>query len=104
MDDLKTVRAALVKKLDVLAAREKSIGVDMRRTSEPDSEERAVELENAEVLQRLDHQIAAEIQLLRNAIGRIDSGNYGKCTKCGKDISKERLMALPHTPTCVHCA
>jgi len=104
MEDLKEVRAALEKKLDVLVGREKSIGRDMRQPPERDSEERAVELENAEVLQKLDHQIAEEIRLLRKAIGRIDSGNYGICTKCGKDISKERLKALPHTPTCANCA
>jgi RNA polymerase-binding transcription factor DksA len=104
MEDLKTVRAALEKKLAVLIAREKSIGGDMRQPSERDSEERAVELENAEVLQKLDHQIAEEIQLLRKAIGRMDSGSYGTCTTCGKNISKERLKALPHTPTCANCA
>jgi len=104
MEDLKTVRAALEKKLDVLVGREKSIGRDMRQPAERDSEERAVEVENAEVLQKLDHQIAEEIQLLRKAIDRIDSGSYGTCTKCGKSISKERLKALPHTPTCANCA
>jgi RNA polymerase-binding transcription factor DksA len=76
----------------------------MRQPSERDSEERAVELENAEVLQKLDHQIAEEIQLLRKAIGRMDSGSYGTCTTCGKNISKERLKALPQTPTCANCA
>jgi RNA polymerase-binding transcription factor DksA len=37
------------------------------------------------------------IQNLENALVRIKNGTYGICSVTGKLISKERLMAVPHT-------
>jgi RNA polymerase-binding transcription factor DksA len=37
------------------------------------------------------------IQNLENALVRIKNGTYGICTVTGKLISKERLIAVPHT-------
>jgi DnaK suppressor protein len=37
------------------------------------------------------------INNLENAIVRIKNGTYGICAVTGKLISKERLMAVPHT-------
>jgi len=38
------------------------------------------------------------------ALQRIDSGEYGRCRECGRDIPRPRLEALPHTTLCVDCA
>lgn len=48
-----------------------------------------------------------EEQLLEDveaALERIESGNYGHCELCGREISKERLDALPQASTCIECA
>jgi len=37
------------------------------------------------------------------ALRRIDDGSYGKCLTCGKSISKERLLAVPHARFCIDC-
>jgi DnaK suppressor protein len=37
------------------------------------------------------------------ALKRIDSGGYGHCQMCQKEISKKRLAALPWTPLCIEC-
>jgi len=98
------VRSTLLKKLEVLEARKEKIDAEMRQAAEPDSEERAIAMENAEVLEKLDRQVASDIQLLRRAIQRIDAGTYGVCSRCGQAISEGRLAALPHTMTCSKCA
>jgi RNA polymerase-binding transcription factor DksA len=51
-------------------------------------------LENED--QRLE-EIAAALQ-------RLDEGTYGRCENCRKEISKERLRAVPYTRFCVACA
>ncbi|MFO7846190.1 MAG: TraR/DksA C4-type zinc finger protein [Balneolaceae bacterium] len=37
------------------------------------------------------------VKQLRRALHRIDKGTYGICKVTGKPISKERLLAAPHT-------
>ncbi len=38
------------------------------------------------------------------ALERIDNGTYGQCENCNKEMSKERLEALPYARTCIRCA
>src|SRR5438874_13350680 len=44
------------------------------------------------------------LEAIRAAVDRIDTGTFGLCTRCQKEISKERLQALPFTPYCIECA
>lgn len=43
------------------------------------------------------------VEQLSSALARIDQGGYGSCDRCGKDIPRERLEALPHARYCVPC-
>lgn len=43
------------------------------------------------------------LNYLDDAIQRIDRGEYGRCTDCGKLIEKERLEAVPHAQLCLRC-
>ena len=38
------------------------------------------------------------------ALERIDGGTYGRCERCGRDIVRERLEAIPYTRHCTPCA
>lgn len=38
------------------------------------------------------------------ALDRLDSGTYGICQTCGREIEPQRLAALPATRYCVLCA
>lgn len=37
------------------------------------------------------------------ALERIEQGEYGICVRCGKEISPERLEAVPHVRLCIIC-
>lgn len=41
------------------------------------------------------------LQEIDEALGRIDAGTYGTCTRCGKEISVERLEAHPWAALCI---
>ena len=46
--------------------------------------------------------IAAEtLNAVRGALQRIDSGEYGICVDCGREIGAKRLEAVPWTPYCI---
>jgi DnaK suppressor protein len=38
------------------------------------------------------------------ALDRVEQGTYGRCVRCGKEISPARLEAMPATPLCITCA
>jgi DnaK suppressor protein len=41
---------------------------------------------------------------VRAALQRISEGKYGRCRRCGGDIPKGRLDALPEALSCLSCA
>ena len=45
-----------------------------------------------------------ELDRIDAALGRIASGDYGFCARCGEDIGLERLELDPTTPLCIACA
>lgn len=94
----------LQERLDQLLRRVGKIEGDLRSTHDRDSQERASELENDEVLEGLDEMSLAEVRQIREALRRIERGHYGSCSSCGQPISAERLAAVPTAVTCVGCA
>ncbi len=44
-----------------------------------------------------------QLQMIQQALDRIDDGAFGECQNCGKEIGKKRLEALPWTPYCIEC-
>lgn len=44
-----------------------------------------------------------KLQLIEDALGRIEKGEYGECDECGGDIVSGRLDAMPFTRLCVTC-
>ena len=75
-----------------------------RQPLSKDSEERAQEEENEEVLDSLGNCSLDELLRVRKAIQRYQIGEYGICTQCKNPISAERLQAMPETEFCIECA
>ena len=100
--DDKTSR--LTARLAVLQARLDVIGRELVGHDTKDWGDLALERESDEVLEELGLSGHQEIRMIKAALARIDSGNFGICTKCGNDISAERLNAVPFTPFCRSCA
>jgi DnaK suppressor protein len=45
-----------------------------------------------------------KVNSLEEALRRFEEGTYGICERCGKEISAQRLEALPHARLCIECA
>lgn len=43
------------------------------------------------------------LQRVREALGRLDAGEYGDCAECGGEIAEQRLRALPFAVRCRAC-
>ena len=44
---------------------------------------------------------ASTLEEVRDALQRIEKGNYGVCTLCGEKIETARLEAVPWAPYCL---
>jgi RNA polymerase-binding protein DksA len=61
--------------------------------------------ETAEQETMMTLRSSAERQLahVNEALERIEAGNYGTCSNCGKPINPARLDALPFSTLCINC-
>ncbi len=104
MSQYADARRHLEQKLHQLTNRVANIEEDLRIKPSADSEDRATELENDEVLQQLGQGSLAEVTQIREALARLDAGTYGTCSTCGGTIGTARLAAMPGATTCLNCA
>jgi RNA polymerase-binding transcription factor DksA len=99
-----TRRAALLTRLAELDGRLHAIEAELDQPHTKDWDDRAIETEGDQVLERLGQSGLDEIRRIMAALGRIKTGVYGECVTCGNRISEERLDVLPATPFCKTCA
>jgi len=104
MKEYEEVRNSLIEMLEDLDDRLGKITHDVKEPLDKDFEEQATQQENDEVLDNLGNAARIEIEKVKQAIARIDKGQYGICQVCGEPISKERLKAIPFSSMCIKCA
>jgi RNA polymerase-binding transcription factor DksA len=44
------------------------------------------------------------LELVNEALARLDKGKFGLCVECQGPIPKPRLQAIPYTRHCINCA
>jgi RNA polymerase-binding transcription factor DksA len=44
------------------------------------------------------------LELVNEALSRMEKGTYGLCAECAEPISKPRLQAIPYAKHCIRCA
>ena len=104
MTDVAKTQARLEQQLSELEQRLARIQDDLAEPPENDWNERAVQMEDDETLERQAVLVTQEIASTRRALERIDNGSYGECVGCGEKISAQRLEARPEAALCIACA
>jgi len=70
---------------------------------EPDVLDNATQdIEKNEQLRWARHLRNKQVEV-DEALHRIETGQFGICTNCGKNIQIERLEAKPYASLCIHC-
>lgn len=107
-DEAGRFRALIEQRLSELASAEPSKRGDARPVELDQS--RVGRLSRQDALQSQALSVAAlernrvHINRLRTALKRIDSGDYGWCQECGREIPEGRLNIDPAAEHCVACA
>lgn len=103
-EEIRNTLCAMLEELDLRLAR---ITDNLKHSDVPlekDFAEQATQNENDEVMDYLGNSARTEIEMIKQAIARIDNGEYGNCEVCDGPISKGRLEAVPYSNMCIKCA
>ena len=104
MPDPTAAKARLEAELAELEDRLSRLDRDLSEPPDPDSSERAVQMEDDDALEGQAALVAQEIASVRRALERIEDGSYGTCANCGDEISDKRLDVRPEAELCIDCA
>jgi len=104
MSEHEDIRQRLIARKAELLDRLHRFEDELDTVADPDSEERAVQREGDEAMERLGLTGQKEIEAIDAALARLGDGTFGVCVTCGDTISSERLALLPQTPFCKVCA
>lgn len=104
MPDFAAAKSRLDKMLAELEGRRLRIAEDLNEPLNPDSSERAVEMEDDAPLEGQAALLDREIASVKRALARIEDGSYGECVRCGENIASARLEARPEAALCIDCA
>jgi len=95
----------LLKRLDELIDEAERTVAGMTDTEEtfPDPTDRATLESDRNFMLRIRDRERKLIVKIREALERIEDGNFGVCEMCGDDIGIDRLKARPVTTLCIEC-
>jgi DnaK suppressor protein len=102
--DLQKYRERLLAKEQELLREMARIESEARESRSADVEDPIDEAISSEAKAAAFHESTLNMQTLqqvRNALRRMEEGDYGTCIDCGKPIEPARLEAVPWTPYCL---
>lgn len=85
--------------------------VDLTEQSKPIAPENAIgrisrmdAINNKAVSEASLRKSITKLNNLQVALSKVDTAGFGICTRCGKPIQAGRLMYMPESTRCIHCA
>ncbi len=75
---------------------------NLTETSEPGTDSWRTEAHSR--LNAAKLSLEADLGLIKKALERLETGEYGECESCGNRIEPERLKIMPETPYCIQCS
>jgi DnaK suppressor protein len=103
---LEGYRKALIRKREDLLGVVRRTEEDGRLAEEEGTQDLADKAASSYNKEFLFFQSSAErttLQLVDEALSRIEEGNYGECVHCGGPLQEKRLEAVPWARHCVPC-
>lgn len=109
--ELKGMKKKLEKDLSRIAEKDPELKEDWKARypdvgfegSEDEGEDRAMARAIYEERRAVEQALELKLKKVNNALKKIKSGGYGVCENCGREISKERIEAVPEAKFCREC-
>ena len=84
-------------------ASEEKAGRDADQDASQDIADKAASSYTKEFLFSKSDNERVQLQLVEEAIERLDNGDFGVCEACGENVQQKRLEAVPWTRHCIEC-
>ena len=104
--DMKAIRAKLeVQRRELVegVSRAREMGSVETESGAPDIADRATSAFQREFSFALSENESKLLQLIDDAIARLDNGRWGQCVHCEETIEAPRLQAIPWARHCIAC-
>ena len=100
-EQLEERHRAAVEQLDVQIADAMRVRSDA--TEPGDAADLGTQMAETARMELVTAAMRQQVARLQDALDRHETGGYGQCERCGKDIPAERLQAMPWAAYCVPC-
>lgn len=104
---LDAMKAELLRQRQEIIAHLASETQGVRELLEDEDPKDAIDLASEDVnkqnLEALSVVESRRLQLIDNALARLQNGHYGVCMECSQKIPRARLEAIPYALFCVGC-
>ena len=104
-EELELVRGRILKTIEHhdigTASLEEETGGMLSGSADNHMADTATETYERELDEGLEEDARDQLRQVEKALERIESGAYGRCEICGKEIPVERLEAVPWTTLCI---
>lgn len=98
-------------KIEALLIKSKSDIIDMERMTEPVKPENSLgrisrmdAIQNKGIMESNLRNKKKKLSKLKLALSKLDSPSFGICDTCERPIQEARLIFMPESTKCIHCA
>lgn len=100
---LEKLKKKLVTERDALNAKLQETDLQMDDAETPDPVDLAVRNYSKNVAITVTENDSRQLQMVNEALERIDNKEYGLCLNCEEKITQKRLEAIPWARYCLKC-
>lgn len=101
--NLKQIKESLVAEREVISRKLNGSDLSIDDSETPDPVDLAVSNYSKNVQLSLSENESRQLELVNEAIERIDDDEYGICQNCEEEINPKRLAAVPWARYCLDC-
>ena len=103
MSEFNDIRDRLIAERDTLFTKLSGNDLSVDDTETPDPVDLAVQNYSKNVILAVSENETRQLQLIDEALQRIEDEEYGSCLNCGNEIQPKRLDAIPWARYCLKC-
>lgn len=104
-------KSEVSKQIELEISKTQEIIIEYREASQPIAPENAIgrlsrmdAINNQSVTKAALSKAEEKLKGLKYLKGRLTDPDFGKCARCKSEIPLPRMLFMPQSPFCVHCA